>query len=205
MTEARLWHSFPPLNIAVVGGIPALLHSFAPQTCHNSVTERLPRGKTMSDDTLHIGPSTKVAELLDAYPELEERLIAMAPPFKKLKNPVLRKSVAKVATLQQAAIVGRVDVSSMIDQLRQAVGQAPIGATTTPTEEDYLGTAPEWFDASRINTAIDDRTGDPDEMAITRVSKALKDLPDRQVIELTTTFLPAPGIDVAKTYFSRSD
>jgi hypothetical protein len=175
----------------------------------------------MSDETLQIEPSTKVAELLDAYPELEETLIAMAPPFKKLKNPILRKSIAKVATLQQAAIVGRLDVSDMIDQIRQAVGQAPIGATKTPSEEDYLGTAPDWFDSSCVHTAIDDRTGDPDEMAITRISKALKDLPERRVIQLTTTFLPAPGIDVArkrgvrtwtvqdgelfKTYFSRSD
>ena len=176
----------------------------------------------MSDKPLQIQPSTKVAELLDAYPELEEVLVTIAPPFKKLKNPVLRKSVAKVATLQQAAIVGRIDPSSLIDQLRQAVGLAPIEATKTPSEEEYLGTAPDWFDSSCVYKSIDDRTGDPDEMAITRITKALKDLPERQVIELTTTFLPAPGIDVArnrgvrtwsvqeqdslfKTYFARSD
>lgn len=175
----------------------------------------------MPDEPLQIQPSTKVAELLDAYPELEEVLIRMAPPFKKLKNPVLRKSVAKVATLQQAAIVGRIDASSMIDHLRQAVGLGPIGETTTSSEEDYLGTAPDWFDSTCVHTSIDDRTGSPDEMAITRITKALRDLPERKVIELTTTFLPAPGIDVArnrgvctwtvqegdlfKTYFAHSE
>jgi hypothetical protein len=152
----------------------------------------------MSDEPLHIQPSTKVAALLDAYPELEDVLIKMAPPFKKLKNPVLRKSIGKVATLQQAAIVGRIDVTSMIDQLRRAVGQAPIEPTETPSVDDYLGSAPNWFDESCVATSIDDRTGDPDEMAITRITKALKDLADRQVIELITTFLPAPGIDVAR-------
>ena len=96
----------------------------------------------MSDGLLHIQPSTKVAALLDAYPELEDVLIKMAPPFKKLKNPVLRKSVAKVATLQQAAIVGRIDVTSMIDHLRRAVGQAPIEQMETALEDDYLGSAP---------------------------------------------------------------
>jgi ABC-type glutathione transport system ATPase component len=154
----------------------------------------------MSDSPYQIRPSTKVADLLDAYPELEEILINMAPPFKKLKNPILRKSVAKVATLQQAAIVGRVDVSSMIDQLRQAVGLAPIEATETPSPsvDDYLGTAPDWFEKSCVSTSIDDRAGDSDEMAITRITKSLKDLAEHQVIELTTTFLPAPGIDVAR-------
>ena len=36
---------------------------------------------------IEITPSTKVSELLDAYPELEETLIGIAPPFKKLGNP----------------------------------------------------------------------------------------------------------------------
>jgi hypothetical protein len=73
-----------------------------------------------------------------------------------------------------------------------------------------------------VATSIDDRAGDSDEMAITRIVKALKDLPEHRVIELTTTFLPAPGIDVARkrglrtwtvqeqdklytSYFTRSD
>ena len=175
----------------------------------------------MSDETLEIHPSTKVAQLLDAYPELENVLIQMAPPFKKLKNPILRKSVAKVATLKQAAIAGRLDLSSMINQLREAIGQAPLGAMEAISEEHYLGTAPGWFDQSCVASSIDDRVGDSDEMAINRILRALRDLDARQVVELTTTFLPAPGIDAArnkglltwtvreeeelhKTYFTRS-
>jgi len=111
----------------------------------------------MSDKPLQIQPSTKVAQLLEAYPELEDILIDLAPPFKKLKNPILRKSVAKVATLRQAAIVGRLDLPSMINQLRQAVGLAPIEATEAPSVDDYLGAAPDWFEKSCVSTAIDDQ------------------------------------------------
>jgi hypothetical protein len=153
----------------------------------------------MSDQSLEIHPSTKVAQLLDAYPELEDVLIRMAPPFKKLKNPILRKSVAKVATLKQAAIAGRLDLSFMINQLREAIGQAPLGAMEAISEEQYLGTTPSWFDSSCVASSIDDRAGDSDEMAITRILRALTDLDARQVVELTTTFLPAPGIDAART------
>ena len=174
----------------------------------------------MSGESLQIHPSTKVAQLLDAYPELEDMLIRMAPPFKKLKNPILRKSVAKVATLKQAAIVGRLELSSMINQLREAVGQAPLDAMETISEQDYLGTAPGWFNPSCVASSIDDRSGDSGEMAINQVLKVLKDLGERQVVELITTFLPAPGLDAArqrklltwavregelyKTYFTRS-
>jgi hypothetical protein len=152
----------------------------------------------MSDESLQIHPSTRVAQLLDAYPELEEVLIRMAPPFKKLKNPILRKSVAKVATLKQAAIAGRLDLSSMINQLRNAVGQASLDTMETISEEDYLGTAPGWFNQSCVANSIDDRAGGSDEMAINRVLNLLKGLGERQVVELTTTFLPAPGIDAAR-------
>jgi hypothetical protein len=186
-----------------------------------AIIAALPGGNSMSDKSLEIHPSTKVAQLLDAYPELEDVLIRMAPPFKKLKNPILRKSVAKVATLKQAAIAGGLDLSSMINQLREAIGQAPLDAMEAISEEQYLGTAPSWFDQSRVASSIDDRAGDSDEMAITRILTALRDLDARQVVELITTFLPAPGIDAArkkglltwsvrdeeklyKTYFTRS-
>lgn len=49
---------------------------------------------------IEITPSTTVYAILDSYPELEEVLIGMAPAFKKLKNPILRNTVAKVATLK---------------------------------------------------------------------------------------------------------
>jgi hypothetical protein len=46
-----------------------------------------------------ITPQTKVGELLDAFPELENVLIQIAPPFKKLRNPILRRTVARVTRL----------------------------------------------------------------------------------------------------------
>ena len=50
-------------------------------------------------NTLIITPKTKVLELIETYPELEDVLIEYAPAFKNLKNPVLRRTVAKIATL----------------------------------------------------------------------------------------------------------
>jgi hypothetical protein len=44
-----------------------------------------------------------VADLLDSWPELEETLVAQAPAFRRLRNPVLRRAVARVATLEPAA------------------------------------------------------------------------------------------------------
>jgi len=74
---------------------------------------------------LAITPATRVAELLEAYPDLEELLIQQAPAFKALKNPILRRTVAKVATLEKAAQVAGIPARQLVSALRQAVGQAP--------------------------------------------------------------------------------
>ncbi len=77
----------------------------------------------MNHKNLEITPSTIVNDLLDVYPELEETLIGIAPPFKKLKNPMLRKTVAKVATIKHISSVGNVPLNELINKLREVVGQ----------------------------------------------------------------------------------
>ena len=82
----------------------------------------------MPDDDRAITPATKVADLLAQYPELEDVLISMAPPFRKLKNPVLRRSVAKVASLKQAATVvaATVYALAMRDEMMPRKTERPI-------------------------------------------------------------------------------
>lgn len=55
--------------------------------------------KNILQHMIDITPSVTVHTLLLEYPELEDVLIGIASPFKKLKNPILRKSVAKIATI----------------------------------------------------------------------------------------------------------
>ena len=82
----------------------------------------------MPADDFPIEPSTKVAALLDRFPELEDVLIEMAPPFKKLRNPILRRSVAKIASLRHAAAAGRLPVDELVNRLRAQVGQEAVAS-----------------------------------------------------------------------------
>lgn len=151
----------------------------------------------MSDSDFPILPSTKVAALLDRYPELEDVLIALAPPFKKLKNPFLRKGVAKVASLQQAAVVGGMPVAELVNKLRDAVGQQPIASKDAGVIA-YFATQPEWFSAAKIVAFIDESAADPDTMPIVSVLQQAANLRPGEILELVTTFVPAPGIEVMK-------
>lgn len=143
-------------------------------------------------EKLVITPKTKVSELLEAYPELEEALIDIAPAFRKLKNPVLRRTIARVTTLQQAASVGNVPVDVIVNKLRGIVGQE---AMEVEDEGGYEGPQPSWFNAENITRTFDAREliaggGHP-------LGEVMGELHQWQggIYELVTPFLPAPLID----------
>ncbi|MDZ7358745.1 MAG: DUF1858 domain-containing protein [candidate division KSB1 bacterium] len=155
-------------------------------------------------DQILITPETKVGALLDAYPELEQVLIELAPAFKKLQNPILRKTISKVATLRQVAQIGDVNLGSLINTLRSKVGMAPAEIASETEGLDH-STPPEWLDAKRITQRLDARPIiEAGEQPINRVMNELKDLKENEIYELITPFVPAPLIDLAKKQGFRS-
>lgn len=141
-----------------------------------------------------IKPDMKVSELLDAYPQLEDKLIEIAPVFVKLKNPLLRKTIAKVTTLKQAAVVGKVSIADMINKLRAEVGQ---GNTDLAAEKNTEGKKPIWIDESRIKVFYDAR--EDLEAGVHPVNKVVQEtgrLNKGEIYLLVTPFTPAPLIDM---------
>lgn len=153
--------------------------------------------RTMSEG-LSITADTKVAALLNDYPELEEVLIGMAPPFKRLRNPILRRSVAKVASLRQAAAVGRLSVDEMVNTLRAAVGQDEVAEKVSVETASYFSSEPDWFDEGRVVARLDEREVDPDTMPLKPLLLRATKMSEGEILELTTGYLPAPGIDIMK-------
>jgi hypothetical protein len=146
-------------------------------------------------DNLIITPKTKVYDLLEAYPKLEDVLIEIASPFKKLKNPVLRKTIARVTTLAQAAIVGGVKVEEMITRLRAEVGQNTTEKIDVESGNFNLE-KPNWFNESNIVETIDIREMlNAGEQPVHEVLAAIKRLDDRQILKVIAPFIPAPLID----------
>ena len=152
----------------------------------------------MTKDELEILPSTTVHELLTAYPELEERLIGIAPPFKKLQNPLLRKSIAKVATIRNIASVGSIPIDELVNKLRAEVGLAKNNKSYE--DETYFTSKPAWFSADKVSISIvEEEVQDKDKMTVVTVLREAKKLKRGEIIELITTFLPAPGIDTMRS------
>ena len=145
-----------------------------------------------------ITPKTKVAELLNNYPELENLLIDLSPEFKKLKNPILRRTVAKITTLEQASKISGVDIGTIINTLRRAAGQDEYvfnqNSKDVPFMNDFETISPE-----EISEIIDARPiissgGHPLDMVMNKLTQ----IEEGRAICLITPFIPIPMIEIAK-------
>lgn len=149
----------------------------------------------MSQSNLIITPKTRVGELLDAYPDLENILFELSPAFSKLRNPLLRKTVARVASLQQAAAVGGLKVDELVNRLRKEAGQKVLEVDIG--ESGYIVTSPPaWFGESGIVVRFDatpviNSGGNP----MNEIFAAFQSLQAGKIAELTTPFVPAPILD----------
>ena len=146
---------------------------------------------------LIITPKTRVSELIAAYPALEEVLIDYVPAFEKLSNPVLRKTVARITTLQQAAAIASVDVEALINRLRQEVGQ---GAFSGAAAAGYTTAQPGWFSEARVVAGLDAREMlAAGEQPVNQVIADLQAMDAGEIYRLEAPFLPAPLLDKASS------
>ncbi len=149
--------------------------------------------------TVPITPDTRIAEMLAAYPELEDVLIRQSPHFKALKNPILRKTVAKVATLEKAAQMSGIPVRRLVAALREAAG-LPAETVAEPDREGAPaaadGVAPEWFDEGQVRVRIDaDDLLAKGEVPLPRVHQAVATLPPGALLCVKSAFRPEPLLD----------
>jgi len=135
-------------------------------------------------------------EIFENFPGLEARLIEIVPMFKKLKNPILRKTVAKIATVQQAATIANIPVNELVNILRTAANQELENLDHNPDNYALNFTQPEWLDKSRIVNSMDLAPFlDAGEHPIHQVVADLKKLGKEEILEIMAPFLPAPLID----------
>jgi hypothetical protein len=138
----------------------------------------------------------RVGEFLSAYPELESVLIAQAPAFANLTNPVLRRTVAKVATLSQAARVGGVEVRALVRTLRTAAGVDSEADAAAGGADGTGDTPPSWYSEDRVVAAIDaDAMLARGEHPLGETQRHVQSLGCHAIVCVDAGFVPAPLVD----------
>ena len=151
----------------------------------------------MSRNRVNITPDTIVAELLKENPELEGTILQFSPSFAALTNPGLRRTVARVTSLQQAAKVANVDIVEMVNALRAAAGLSSLEENFCPDSDNSGVPVSSEAPTTPVTHTLDVRpiiaAGDHPKDAV--ISEAEKLLPG-ECMELISPFPPIPLIEI---------
>ena len=78
---------------------------------------------------MELSENTKIDPLFEEYPFLEEFLPSLAKEYKNLSNPVMRKTIGKMATLEKVARMGDVELPALLkaiaDEIERQTGERP--------------------------------------------------------------------------------
>lgn len=146
---------------------------------------------------MEITRRSKLFDILQEYPFLEQHIIEIAPPFKNLTNPVLRRTVGQLATVEKIAQVGGIEVVELVNTLRRAAGQSDI-LEQTKTEVSIPQKAagdPLWITGEPQFIVDGTKLLSQGEVPLQRVNELLGQLSLRGFILLLTDFEPSPIID----------
>ena len=141
---------------------------------------------------MNITPETKIGDFLEAHPDLQEALIARVPEFAKLRNPILRRTVAKLATVDQAARIAGIPTADLVCFLRSLVGGA-----TEPLEDGRSSPVseaprPGWAQPDTVGLALDAQSLlSAGEHPLARIRRAFPDLAPGQTLLLASDSKPA--------------
>ena len=70
---------------------------------------------------MELTPKTKVLQLIRSYDFMLDYLVAYAPEFKKLKNPLMRNTVGRFATLEMAASMADQPLERLLTDIQGAI------------------------------------------------------------------------------------
>ena len=149
---------------------------------------------------MEITAKSKLLDVLNAYPELEEQIVHIAPPFKNLKNPVLRRTVGSLANLERVAQMGGMDADKLVNTLRRHVGQAELAAPETQERKPVSHSAgdPDWISGDPAIVINGTELLARGEVPLSAANEALEKMSAGQTLLLVTNFEPVPILEAMR-------
>jgi|SaaInlStandDraft_4_1057021.scaffolds.fasta_scaffold05737_2 hypothetical protein len=144
---------------------------------------------------MDITPKTKLLDLLNEFPEIENKIMSLAPPFKNLKNPILRKTVGKLATLEKVATIGGLDVGDFMNEIRNEIGLESVDINNEAPEITLSAQAPEWAKGEPKHIIDGTAMLDTGEHPLNHMNQLMAELGTGEFVLLKTNFPPLPMHD----------
>ncbi len=136
---------------------------------------------------------TTVAQLLNDYEGMKDVLISINPKFKKLNNPILRRTLAKLSTVKQVAIIGGMDAQDLLNRLRISVGQEPL-VVDNEDNIDIDENRPKWAEQKPTFVLNVNEVLNNNKNPLAESFKILKRLKNDEILQIISDFRPEPLI-----------
>ncbi len=150
---------------------------------------------------MEITAKSKLLDVLNDYPQLEEQIIQAAPVFQNLKNPILRRTVGRMATVEKVVQIGGLDLTTFINLLRRQVGQPellPPDLVIPAMDSRPVMVEPEWTKGEPQFVVDGKELLASGGVPVNRVNELLPQLEAGRYLLLVTDFEPTPMIDAVK-------
>ncbi len=143
-----------------------------------------------------ISKNDKIADILEQYPELREKLVERNSRFKRLNNPVLFKVVSKWAKLKDVARVAKEDIDDLLQFINKAIGEEykkELDNSKEETSEEKPKELPEWmlgktFEILDVRKSLED--------PFDEIMAKADTLKEGEGFELVQTFEPRPLLPI---------
>jgi uncharacterized protein (DUF2249 family) len=141
-----------------------------------------------------ISGSTRLSRLFSAYPQLLDIMVGQSPLFQRLRNPLLRRAMTPLTSVEQAAQIAGLDPGTLVNTLRAAVGQPAAADPAPPPPGIDAGEShpPAWLDApstATLDVRDAQRTGQP---VLDPILETVKTIQPGQRWTLRSEFEPLP-------------
>lgn len=138
----------------------------------------------------------RISAVLKRDPRMLDALLAASPSFAHLRNPLLRKTMAKLATVEHAARVAKIDAGALLERLNavlvgEAVPEGPIPRVDAPADSNVPGRLARLPADMVIDCDVreDLRAG---REPFNRILAAARTVGDGHALRLRAIFEPAP-------------
>ena len=145
-----------------------------------------------------IRASDRVASVLAQDERLLDVFVAASPAFEKLRSSAMRKTMARLVTVEQAARIAGIDPAALVGRLNEVLGGAPAAADAAWSPDlDTPALAPV---PDALRALPDDQLVDLDvredlragREPFARILEAARALPAGHVLRVRAIFEPAP-------------
>ena len=138
---------------------------------------------------------TKIKTALEKHPELKDVLISYSSKFKKLNNKLIFNTVARWATFNDVAKIGKISICDLLHTVNTTIGEEENLEKIFPEcikEENNLEqkNKPEWYDDIKQFIIYDVR--DEEGYFFPKIIEMLKQLKPAQALKVINSFDPLP-------------